>query len=321
MVPPRQSLFWRHYDKHGGNEMLKRMLIVGATACLFSTGAWATSSSLPAICSTVPNYGALQTALTSAVSAAHGIAQANNIGFSLNMWATVVAADGTVCAVVSSGSGPIQGQWLASRLISAQKATAANSLSLGSGNGPAPLNGEAFAISTANLYSATLPDGSLFGLQTSNPENNYAAYGNSPGNQASTREYGKSDDPMVGLVVGGINVFGGGLALYDTNYNRVGAIGVSGDTSCMDHIVAWYLRNALNYDNLKNVQGFASAFAGDTTHPDNIIFDIQPGPTGVGVSVSGYGHPVCKGAAGNPGLLNNKQAEAIVQALPSATKH
>ncbi|MFT4640914.1 MAG: hypothetical protein ACI8T1_004247 [Verrucomicrobiales bacterium] len=36
---------------------------------------------------------------------------------------------------------------------------------------------------------------------------------------------------MVGKRIGGVNVFGGGLALYNTDGELVGAICLSGDTS------------------------------------------------------------------------------------------
>jgi len=49
--------------------------------------------------------------------------------------------------------------------------------------------------------------------------------------------------------VGGVNVFGGGIALYDDYGNKVGAIGVSGDTSCADHANAWLIREGLGLDN------------------------------------------------------------------------
>ena len=100
---------------------------------------------------------------------------------------------------------------------------------------------------------------------------------------------------MVGQRIGGINVFGGGLALY-VNGVRKGGLGVSGDTSCTDHFVAWRTRNNLKLDGLVGVGGPASAFAADSAHPDNIIFDIAPNPSGdggTGVSKSGFGHPTC----------------------------
>jgi hypothetical protein len=88
-------------------------------------------------------------------------------------------------------------------------------------------------------------------------------------------------------VIGGVNVFGGGLALYGAGQKIVGGLGVSGDTSCADHDIAWRVRNYLVLDHLSGVGGVA-ALAGDTTHPDNIIYDIKDG-----VSASGFGHPKC----------------------------
>jgi len=63
-------------------------------------------------------------------------------------------------------------------------------------------------LSTANLYAATQPDGSLFGLQASNPVNAGVAY------EGDADRYGTPADSLVGKRVGGINVFGGGLGLY-----------------------------------------------------------------------------------------------------------
>jgi hypothetical protein len=119
---------------------------------------------------------------------------------------------------------------------------------------------------------------------------------------------------MVGQRIGGVNVFGGGLALY-RNGSKVGGVGVSGDTSCTDHMVAWRVRNALGLDQFQGVKGVA-----DAAHPDNIIFDIQPnadgtggtgqlptGQGGVGQSAGGFGHPKC---------LNNPTAAAVAGLPP-----
>src|SRR5947209_3971668 len=84
------------------------------------------------------------------------------------------------------------------------------------------------ALSTANLYSAVQPGGSLFGLQESNPVDTSVAY------KGPSSQQGTSHDPMVGEKIGGVNVFGGGLALYAPGKQIVGAVGVSGDTSCAD---------------------------------------------------------------------------------------
>jgi hypothetical protein len=74
---------------------------------------------------------------------------------------------------------------------------------------------------------------------------------------------------MVGKRVGGVNVFGGGLALYNKKGVLVGAIGVSGDSSCADHNIAWKTRDALKLDYLP---GGVSA-----TGDDNINYDQTNG--------------------------------------------
>lgn len=165
------------------------------------------------------------------------------------MWGTIVNRDGIVCAVAFTGSDR-GSQWPGSRVISAQKANTANAFSL------PPL-----ALSTANLYSAVQPGGSLYGLQHSNPIDTEVAYG------GNVKNYGQPNDPMVGEKIGGVNVFGGGLGLYNSAKTLIGAIGVSGDTSCADHFIAWRTRDALGLD---HVPGGVS---GDTARLDNIVLD------------------------------------------------
>jgi uncharacterized protein GlcG (DUF336 family) len=287
-----------------GLSMFRKTLISAAAVCSFSTGAWANAA-----CPNV-SWLSFRGALKNAIAQTHG-----QLGLGLNMWATLVAADGTVCLVVNSSSDPIQGQWLASRVISAQKAFTAATLSLGptpnSGSGTGLATGK-LALSTANLYSAVQPGGSLFGLQHSNPVAAAQAYGDkvSPGGvytgPTDTWRYGGSADPMIGLVIGGVNVFGGGLALYTTGGNKVGGVGVSGDTSCTDHLIAWRVRRILDLDHLGAINGVS----GDAQRPDNIVFDITANPAGgTGVSAGGWGHPAC-GAA-------NAAAKAIAGALPA----
>jgi hypothetical protein len=108
--------------------------------------------------------------------------------------------------------------------------------------------------------------------------------------------YGTPADPMVGHKIGGVNVFGGGLALYDGKHNVVGAVGVSGDTSCADHFIAWRVRHGLGYDHMAagGTLLAVGGVSGDATHPDNIIFDITANPNGgTGISAGGFGHPMC----------------------------
>jgi uncharacterized protein GlcG (DUF336 family) len=221
-------------------------------------------------CAGLPIQSTLKGALIFARHQANG-------GFNLDMWATVVNRDGVVCAVAFTGSDRGD-QWPGSRVISAQKANTANAFSL-----------PGLALSTANLYSAVQPGGSLYGLQHSNPVDTKAAY------RGPATDFGTGVDPMTGHRVGGVNVFGGGLALYAVhNGARVllGAIGVSGDSSCADHNIAWRTRHALGLD---HVPGGVS---GDSARPDNIVYDItsQPGQQ-EGVSASGWGHPACSSSA------------------------
>src|SRR5580658_2091097 len=108
-------------------------------------------------CHGLPSHSALQAQLSLAQ-------QQNNGGFGLNMWATVVNRDGIVCAVAFTGNTRGD-QWPGSRVISAQKANTANAFSL-----------PALALSTANLYYAVQPGGTLYGLQHSNPVDTFVAY-------------------------------------------------------------------------------------------------------------------------------------------------
>ena len=102
---------------------------------------------------------------------------------------------------------------------------------------------------------------------------------------------------MVGQKIGGVNVFGGGLALYaTTGENVVGGVGVSGDTSCADHNIGWRVRHNLGLDHLANTAGVS----GDPTRPDNVVFDIAPNANGgTGISAGGYGHPTCANTTNN----------------------
>jgi uncharacterized protein GlcG (DUF336 family) len=190
------------------------------------------------------------------------IVKEKNGGFALNMWATLVDRDGVVHTVAFSGKTRSD-QWPGSRVISAQKANTANAFSL-----------PGLALSTANLFSAVQPGGSLFGLQHSNPVDVSVAYG------GKVDDIGTDDDPMVGKKIGGVNVFGGGLPLYDSEGVLLGALGVSGDSSCADHNIAWKLRDALKLDFVPSGVG--------PNGDDNIVYDINDG-----VSSGGWGHPAC----------------------------
>ena len=223
------------------------------------------------------NKSAIHTALKAALTAATNSA---NGGLGNEMWGTVVDRDGVVCAVAFTGTGR-NSQWPGSRVISAQKANTASSFNLPGGQG-----GTVDALSTANLWTQVQPGGSLYGLQHSNPVDTETAYRGNPGN------YGTTNDPMVGRRIGGVNVFGGGLALYNAQGDKVGAVGVSGDTSCADHNIAWRTRHGLNLDKLTsgNVSGLSPA-----PLQDNILYDVPDNNQhpAIDTSTSGFGHPLC----------------------------
>jgi uncharacterized protein GlcG (DUF336 family) len=186
-----------------------------------------------------------------------------NGGLENHEWATVVGRDGIVCAVAFSGNKPDE-QWPGSRVISAAKASTANAFSV-----------PKMAISSANLFAASQPGQSLFGLASASPVSPEA-------NLGDANQFGSSNDPMVGKRIGGVIVFGGGLALYDAS-GIVGALGVSGDTSCADHNVAWRVRQALGLDKVP---------AGvNPNRKDAIVYDLGSD----GKSGSGWGHPKCPG--------------------------
>ncbi len=195
---------------------------------LIVTSSLAATAGLPsaaraADCSALPKFEVVREALTKARKEANG-------GFNLEMWASVVNRDGEVCVVTFTGKDRGD-QWPGSRVISAQKANTANAFSL-----------PKLALSTANLFSPVQPGNSLFGLQESNPVNTAVAYG------GDSKSIGTKNDPMVGKKIGGVNVFGGGVPLYNKKGTLVGAVGVSGDSSCADHNIAWRLRNNLGLD-------------------------------------------------------------------------
>src|SRR6266704_1751447 len=177
-------------------------ILLVVVACAFAgIGATQVSDDQAPACSNLPNFSALKNAIAAATAA-------ETSGLNNQMWATLVNRDGVVCAVAFSGVNR-GAQWPGSRAISAQKANTANAFGLdptSSSNGSGQPDG--LALSTENLYSATQPGGSLFGLQFSNPVDTNVAYG------GQSFLHGTAFDPMVGNKIGGVNVFGGGLELY-----------------------------------------------------------------------------------------------------------
>ena len=172
------------------------------------------------------------------------VVQLKNGGlFSPNrMWAAVVDRQGVLCGVTRSDPDA----WPGSRDIAIAKAFSGNAFS-----------SHTLALSTANLYGPTQPGGSLYGLNNSNPFNpSFNAQGSGKGS-----------------AVGGIITFGGGVALY-SNGQVIGGLGVSGDTSCTDHAVAYRMRAQAGFngtptsDNISYYTG--AGLGGLITSPDQV---------------------------------------------------
>ncbi len=164
------------------------------------------------------------------------------------MWSAIVDRTGKLCSVINSGNDP----WPGSRSIAIAKASTANDFS-----------NSGLALSTANLYAPTQPGGSLYGLNNSNPFN------------PAFQPQGSG----IGFVPGGIITFGGGVALYQSG-QVIGGLGVSGDSSCADHAIAYRMR--------RNA-GLAGIPAGGVgpNGTDNILY----APTGS--PPTGFEHPHC----------------------------
>jgi uncharacterized protein GlcG (DUF336 family) len=252
------------------NNLKRIVTLIGSVMCL-------NAGTALAHCPGLLNHGVLTTALQDALPLGAGGNNADpftNGGLDFPMWATVVGSHGEVCKVTTSTAN-IRLAWPASRVISMQKAFTANSLTATGGGG---INGSGGLFSTALLYYPSQPGQFLWGLHQSNPVNAAAVY-MGPGT------WGTDGDFMETKIPGGVNTFGGGVALFDILGNVIGGVGVSGDTSCADHNAAIRVR-----DNL--VAALPGVYGNNPAgqYADNIIYDIKNG-----VSKSGFGHPACAG--------------------------
>ena len=220
-------------------------------------------------CGTLPTRDQLQAALVNAasgtgVNAALGPGtDAGGIFGGARMWGAIVDRRGEVCVAVTSTQDPLQ-VWPISQAIAKAKAYTANSVSL-----------DDFVLSTARLYTFVQPGHSLYGLNQSNPFN--AGMLAAPGDP----------DPAANQVAGGIITFGGGVPLYREGH-IVGALGVSGDTSCADHEIAKRARDLLGL----NPPGGPLV--------DDIVYADVDGP-------SVFAHPLCPSTSRNGIALGDEQ--------------
>jgi uncharacterized protein GlcG (DUF336 family) len=245
---------------------MSKWIVASAAIVMISTSAWAQNAE------DFPSQGQCSISRSTIATIQKQLAfvtnpanfpDANGGLFSPNrMWSAIVDRQGVLCSVINTGNDP----WPGSRSIAIAKASTANDFS-----------NSAFALSTANLYAQSQPGvvasptygtgingtGSLWGLNNSNPFNPFFQQQNSG----------------IGFVPGGIITFGGGVALYQGE-QVIGGLGVSGDTSCADHAIAYRMRHLAGLDGVPN---------GPINGTDNISY------APFGVPPSGFQQPHCTG--------------------------
>ena len=230
---------------------MKRKLIVLAIGMAFSGLAQADEGDGCGIAANVVQQ--IQSQLASVVLLNNGAIFGEFLAGPNRMWSAVVDRQGRLCSVIKTGDA-----WPGSRAIAIAKASTANDFS-----------NDALALSTANLYSPTQPGGSLYGLNNSNPFNpNFLPQGSG-----------------ISKVPGGIITFGGGVAIYSAG-KVIGGLGVSGDSACADHAIAYRMRAQAGFNvtpagvgpgGTDNIAYLAANEAPNGfKHPHCFGFDITP---------------------------------------------
>lgn len=231
-----------------------------------------------ASCSDLPKADELKTVFTSVTNGTTENPFPNG-GRGHHGWLTLVDAKGVVCAVVTSAPAgtdvTTDMSGIGHREQSARKANTSTSFS----------NNEV-ALASGNLYVPSMPGGQLFGTTLSDLDSHAV-------NGHNSDRWGTPRDPMIGKIVGGYLPVAGGLPLYDKNKKKAGAIGVSGDTFCTSHVVAWKVREKLaggSYGVANVPGGVANGYTNDA-----LIQDIDPTqvPGTAAYSPSGFGFVEC----------------------------
>ena len=221
-------------------------------------------------CSDVPNAGELKSLLARAPNDG---GDEGGMFHGKQEWAVTVNRNGELCAIAASQSD-MGKMWPGSLSIAEAKAYTANAFST-----------DDKPLSTARLYTLTQPGHSLWGIAASNPFNPTAL---EPVSQAPGTSPQK--------IAAGMISFGGGVPLYK-NGKIIGALGVSGDTSCTDHETAKRMRALANL----NPPGGPGV--------DDISYPSVDGP-------SAFSHPLCQNTYRNGHFLGNEALPTFDQ-LPA----
>lgn len=253
---------------------MKRTQLITITAAVFLALVIVTTANAQKVsgagCQNLPSESQLRQLLVQAQNVNKPI---GGLFDGAKMWAAVVNRDGAVCAYTTSTTDATQ-VWPGSQAIAKSKAYTANAFSL-----------DDLALSTARLYTFTQPGHSLWSLGQSNLFNpQFLA-------PPSGQNGGQNE------IAGGLIFFGGGVPLY-RNGKIIGALGISGDTSCADHEIAKRVRDLANL----NPPGGALV--------DDIVYSGPDAP-------SVFAHPVCLNTHRNGTKIGN-EAPASYPFVPPA---
>lgn len=246
--------------------MKKTKLFLASTLLLAGT------TTAIAACRDLPNADELKSTLVAVIN------MHDSGGNGHPPWLVEVDATGTVCAVVTALDNPdvtTNQSGLGHRILAAYKANTSNIWSH-----------DRISLASGNFYALTLPGGQMYGTTLPTLAMDKLDVGN-------PKQWGTKRDPMIGKRVGGFSPLAGGLALFNAEHHKVGAIGVSGNPFCTAHTVAWKVRERLAAGayTVKNVPGgVANGYTNDALIQD---LSATTAPGTAFSSASGFGHPVC----------------------------
>lgn len=251
--------------------MIRNILVCCSAAAIL-----AAPHAFAADCSQVPNAGELKSLLARAPNDG---GDEGGMFHGKQEWAATVNRNGELCAVAASQSD-MGKMWPGSLSIAEAKAYTANAFST-----------DDKPLSTARLYTLTQPGHSLWGIAASNPFN-----------AADLVPVSQAPGTSPQKIAAGLISFGGGVALYK-NGKVIGALGVSGDTSCTDHETA------------KRMRALANLNPSGGPNVDDITYPSVDGP-------SVFSHPLCENTYRNGHFLGNEalptfdQLQATISTAP-----
>ena len=253
---------------------MKKITKLLITPALALAGASFTTLSIAETCANLPQYTELKKVLVEVSTQSEYPG-----GWHTPLWLVLVDSKGAVCSVVHSLDDKqkfdvSEDTQIAHRIIAAQKASTSNAFS----------SSTALSVASGNFFTAAQPGGLLQGMVYDNNQFDYLA--------GNTENFGTKKDPLIGKRVGGFTGAAGGLALFNAQKKKVGAIGIGGDIACTTHVLAWQVREKLGNGTYTAAN---VPFGLSATHDDKLIVDVVNNTSGgAGYSPSTFGHPACR---------------------------